>query len=229
MKYKTLLSIIAAGVAILLVLMFASNDVSLASALQTISIIIASCTAIYGIYSWQLETVGRKKIDLAEEVLSLFYEAEHRIRAIRSPLAFVGEGSTRTKLEDETENETKVFNRAYTSYERYYQYEESFNRLYAIRYRFMVHFGTDTGQHFDEIHRVLVSVTFSASMLRQLWVDLDGMRPGDTGYDERRKEVRRLEADIWQRSEGDEIGKKVRAAVEAIEVICKQAIEARIL
>jgi hypothetical protein len=42
---------------------------------QSTSVILASLFAIYGIDAWRREYVGKRRIELAEEVLALFYQA----------------------------------------------------------------------------------------------------------------------------------------------------------
>ena len=48
---------------------------------NTIAIIAASVVAIYGINAWRKEFQGKRNIELAEEVLCLFYRAERAIEA----------------------------------------------------------------------------------------------------------------------------------------------------
>ena len=67
--------------------------------LKSISIIIASGVAIYGINSWRREIKWKRKYELAEETLSLFYEVQDAISIIRSPFVSVSEGKTRKRQE----------------------------------------------------------------------------------------------------------------------------------
>lgn len=56
--------------------------------IQGASVIIASCVAIFGINAWRKEFVDKRRIELAEEVLALFYQAKdiiaERFYAFRS-------------------------------------------------------------------------------------------------------------------------------------------------
>jgi hypothetical protein len=81
--------------------------------LKDLSIIVASCTAIYGIGSWRREYVGKKRAELAEEALCHFYEARDAIQHIRNPFSRGGEGSTRKADENETPEQKEAFDRAY--------------------------------------------------------------------------------------------------------------------
>jgi hypothetical protein len=88
---------------------------SVLQVIQAVSLIVAALTAIYGINAWRSEFVGKKRIDLAEEVLVRFYEARDAIGAIRNPFGYVGEGSTRQAGEHESAEEKQIFDKATSS------------------------------------------------------------------------------------------------------------------
>ena len=68
---------------------------------QSASVILACLFAIYGIDAWRREFVGKRRMELAEEVLALFYQARDIIQSIRSPGGYVGEGQSRKQAPDE--------------------------------------------------------------------------------------------------------------------------------
>jgi len=53
---------------------------SILDTIQALSLVIAAWAAIYGINAWRSEFVGKKRIDLAEDVLVRFYEARDAIQ-----------------------------------------------------------------------------------------------------------------------------------------------------
>jgi hypothetical protein len=77
--------------------------------IKSISIIIASTVAIYGINSWRRETKWKRKYELAEETLSLFYEVQDVISIIRSPFSRNEEGKKRNRIENEKKKKTLKF------------------------------------------------------------------------------------------------------------------------
>lgn len=87
--------------------------------IKSIGVIIASGVAVLGINSWRREAKWKRKYELAEEVLSNFYEAYHAIQIIRSPFGFGHEGSSRPKQDSETKEESQIYNQAYISRERF--------------------------------------------------------------------------------------------------------------
>lgn len=67
--------------------------------LQNWLTLIATVSGIYiafnGLWSWKREHTGKRDIELCQEVIEMFYEAEHRISGLRSPILYSGEGSDR--------------------------------------------------------------------------------------------------------------------------------------
>jgi len=81
--------------------------------IQNISIIVASAVAVWGINSWRREAKWKRKYEVAEEVLSLFYECREKFQVIRSPFGYEGEGKTRKRSEQATPEETARLDSAY--------------------------------------------------------------------------------------------------------------------
>jgi hypothetical protein len=84
--------------------------------MQILQACIVGGLALIGIVLTQSWTTRRdytkRRLDLAAEVLALFYEVEDAIRFIRSP-AQPGDGSTRQRREGETDKEAAALDRAY--------------------------------------------------------------------------------------------------------------------
>lgn len=68
-----------------------------AEAITAASAAVTAVSVAWGISAWRREYVGKRRIELAESVLALFYEAEEAVKAIRSPFAYSGEGKSRIK------------------------------------------------------------------------------------------------------------------------------------
>lgn len=52
---------------------------------QAGSVVVAAVVAARGINTWQREYIGKRRMELAEEVLAMFYEARDAIRDVRAP------------------------------------------------------------------------------------------------------------------------------------------------
>ncbi len=70
----------------------------LADFLQSVSIILACLTIILGVDAWRREFIGKRKIELAEDVLTRFYEARDAIARIRSPFSTSREGGSARRV-----------------------------------------------------------------------------------------------------------------------------------
>ena len=96
----------------------------------------AAIIAYRGLNKWRAETIGKRKAELAEDVLADFYEAKGTILDARRPgSTLADEGNSRPKLEDETPEETKRYNNAFRVIERLSEKREFFAGWQARKYR----------------------------------------------------------------------------------------------
>ena len=67
--------------------------------LESLALIIAAVIAAFGINAWRREHVGKKRAELAEETLALFYEAQDVINAARrSQFGYANEWEEAAKM-----------------------------------------------------------------------------------------------------------------------------------
>lgn len=199
---------------------FVSTVVQIIISLITcIAMILASIVAIRGINAWSREFRGKRQIELAEEVLSLFYQARDVIESIRSPIGYLGEASTRKQVENETPEEKDALDRAYVVRERYEERREMFSKLQSLRYRFMaqIQIGKEEAKPFSEIRKVLNQILRASRRMALLCVPRH--RPGREKKNVE-KQIQKYEAIL----EGDEIKKRVEKAVSQIEETCRNII-----
>jgi hypothetical protein len=198
----------------------------IANILASISLILAAWTIIIGVNAWRREYVGKRKLELAEEVLTLFYEARDVISYIRNPFGYVGEGSTRETTPNESPEEKKTNDQAYVVFERYNKRQELFNKLYSMRYRYMARFGKDTAKPFDELNKIVNDIFISARALSRYWKD-QGRRQwkNDAEFQRHLEEMQKHEAIFWyQGEESDSITPRVDAVIANIEAQCLKII-----
>ncbi len=100
------------------------RDVKWSEFIRDASIVIASLTAIFGINAWRREFRGKRQIELAEETLALFYEANDAVRHIRSPVGWANEGQSRKAYPNETAEEKQRLDAAFVAIERYQRYQD---------------------------------------------------------------------------------------------------------
>jgi len=194
--------------------------------LQSISVIAASLAALWGIGAWRREYHGRRRIELAEEVLELFYRAKDAICHIRRPYGLPGEGSSQQPEKNGTESGGQTPDpTSAIVVERYDGHMEVFNRLHALRYRFMALEGKDKVRPFADLtkvaNQILLNAGLRATLLRQ------GFPRQPDHAESYRKHLEEAESVIWQRDEDDPIAKEVDRIVEDAESICRPIIENR--
>ena len=126
-----------------------------ASSLATVvAAFVAAGTAVWGICAWRREHTGKRRIDLAEEVLALVYEIHDVLASVRSPLGYSEEGQTCPSMPDATNKEKAMLCTAYIPIERCYSRRDLFARLRSLRYRFMALNGKDAGIPFEELNNI---------------------------------------------------------------------------
>jgi len=128
---------------------------SAVSSLATVvAAIVAAGTAVWGICAWRREHTGKRRIDLAEEVLALVYEIHDVLASVRSPLGHSEEGQTCPSMPDATDKEKAMLCTAYIPIERCDSRRDLFARLRSLRYRFMALNGKDAGIPFEELNNI---------------------------------------------------------------------------
>jgi len=193
--------------------------------LSSMSVVIASGTAIYGISAWKREFRGKRQIELAEETLALFYEAREAITNARSCLGFASEGKTREPVDGETAAEKSARDAAYAIFERLQPHEELFSKLHAMRYRFMARFGVGAGAPFDELRKVRNEILFAARRLGRLWAK-DVTHLGEKEQEAHYQGVQKYESIFWDTYDEaeDPINPRLDKAVSEVEMICRTLI-----
>ncbi len=187
----------------------------------TIGVLVASGTAIWGFWQWRRQMIAERRMQIAEEVLSAFYEAQDIIRAARSPLSVGGEGRSWRDAEQAKEERPELarVDAYFAPAERLFKEKEFFAKLRALQYRFQAVFGPQTGQHFQTVWGVRNTIVVSSEELaRSAFDSTKGRKPID-------QDVRSSwEADIWCRSKDDNISKTMDAVVQEMEQICRPVL-----
>lgn len=193
--------------------------------LSSVSIIIASCVAIYGIDAWRREFRGKRQIELAEDTLALFYEAQDVIRAIRSPLSRQGEGTSREPQENESPTQKAACDAAYVVLERYQKRQELFNKIYSMRYQFMARFGPKKAKPFEDLRGIVNEIFGAARRLAHLWAKDISLLRSDEQAEQHSEKQQKYEAIFWDTyGEDDPINPKLDQVISDIECICKPII-----
>ena len=184
----------------------------------TVGAVVASLTAIWGVWQWRRQMIAGRRMQIAEEVLSAFYEAQDIIRAARSPLSIGDEGRT-WRGDEQAQDQRPELRRAdgyFAPAERLFKEKEFFAKLRALQYRFQAVFGPQTGQHFLTVWKVRNRIIISSETLAHTaFESIEGRDPID-------QELRKSwEADIWWRNQDDNISVTMDTVVQEMEEICR--------
>lgn len=165
--------------------------------------------AVLGYRKWHPESVGKRKIELAEEILADFYRAQEVIRWARHPGGFPGEGETRIAEPDGTPHDKALRDAIYRTIERLQAERQLFSGLLAKKYRAMAYFDKQAAKPFEDLKEIHDRVVRAATMLLRFW---GAELPPEAHRDE-------WETDIGWRgmSENDDFSKEVAAVVKRVE------------
>jgi hypothetical protein len=188
--------------------------------ISSIAITVASLVAIWGINAWKREFRGKRDMELAEDVLCLFYRAERAIEAIRYPIYDLAQGQSREPEKNETPEQKQARDRAYVVFKKIMEHGDIFDELHKFRFRFMARFGKDKAKQFDDLKRIVDEIWVSAKELARLW---ERQSPSD----EKQRRIKELEGVIWQGWGTDPIKPRVDQIISDIEKVCRPIIEGK--
>ena len=199
--------------------------------IESLAIIIASIVAILGINSWRKEAKWKRKYELAEEVLGLFYEAKEVIDYVRFPGSYIGEGSTRKADSHETPDEKEILDRAYITIERLEKHKEVFNRIRTLKFRFLAIFHNEDNAKdpFEKLDYIKKELTFASHQLgRRYWnkgrIERI-MRAPEKNQEFEFQQTDKFEKTIWeQKVEQDPIISELTIMICQIEDMCKKVL-----
>jgi hypothetical protein len=160
----------------------------------------------------------KRKQDLAEEVISGFYQLHDMVRVIRSPLSYSGEAKDRPKPDSEPEEVGRLKDSYFAVLARFEERRQMISDLLAKEYRVRAWFGASAAESFKILNEALTSIVTSSQTL----IELAG---SDSRTDEDRQLRRQLERDIWWGRKPDIIDIKIAEATAKIEEIARPTLE----
>ena len=178
-----------------------------------------------GVGAWRREHVGRRKIEVAEEVLTLFYEASDALRFMRNPTVLATDDENELERRDGESNEAYDARcRASVVFVRHEQRQEVFNKLFAQRYKLMALIGPDSGEPIEVLQRLLNQVLLSGHSLAHLW-GRTKIPTSDEAIDRHQNLIEIYEASFWDGyTNEDVINTQLMNATTELESICREVI-----
>jgi hypothetical protein len=194
--------------------------------IETVQAVLTAAATLTGIYvavaglnAWRRETLGRRDLEMCQDVIVSFYEAEQRIRVLRSPVSSSAESVGRPKGEHESESETHLRDIMFVPLARVIQQQDFWVEFFSRRYKMRAMFGGPAEKPFADVDEALWAFR-AAAQTRYLMIHGDRLEMDPST-------ARKLEAAIWAADPKDEISTKVRSAIEAMERICAPVVRGK--
>lgn len=198
-----------------------------AQTLQTVSVVIAAATFVYGISSWRRTVIGQKRVDLAVEGIIAFREVEQAFREIRSPFAAGDEGATRTPRIGESETEAKLNQQAYVAVERMNARAEKFSRLQSLRHQFEAYYGKEALIPFDDVLAIRNDIIRASYRLEIHWKQQGEPFAIQEAFEVHLEKMHAAEAIFWEGyGDPDPIVPRLDRLMKQVDDICRDVIEA---
>ncbi len=196
--------------------------------LNSLSVVVGIGVAIFGFWKWRAELFAKRRIELCEDVLTRIYEIRDSIDAIREPVVLGGEGSSRPKVEGETEQQRQRAEQAYVYYERFDKRREPFTELNGLRYRFMAIYGTEWATPFQTFVRIVNRIVMTAGARLRLRDDRQYYGPDAARQAERDFERQERYDKILYKGydDNDPIDQEIAIAIDQLETKCREEIRA---
>jgi hypothetical protein len=187
-----------------------------ASLITAVAAALAAYFAYRGLDSWLKETVGRRKIELSEDVLSDFYQFRDIVSSVRSAFSYPTEESRkRVRNTSDSEQLNAALDSHYVPIARIDEHREFLSTFFAKKYRVMSYFGSKAAVPFEEANSILSSIRAAAIGLMN---SARRQRPPNANIQDL------WESTIWEGhfEEGGEdlVKSRVDKAVSDIENIC---------
>jgi hypothetical protein len=185
--------------------------------LQVAAIAVTAYFASRSLDAWRRQLVGKRRLEVAEEMLVSAYKAQSSLLHVRNPMTF-GEGQVRPRDKDERPGHAGLKDMYYAPLARMRKLDDDFAQWSKVRFLADAYFGPDAATPFDVIQRAYHTVAIAARMLVEM---VGEIAPNDPSK-------KRWEAEIWNTQQPDDpITANVAAAVRQIEVVCRPHLRER--
>jgi hypothetical protein len=183
--------------------------------IESLAVLIAAITGAWGISEWRRESVGRRKVELCEEVLTGAHEFRDIMNWVRTVRRFAGEGETRQRPpETETVEIAHQRDMYFVPIERLNKDSEKISKLISLKYRFMAYFGRDAGRPLETFNEISSKVHSAAQSLINHASDSPG--PEASG-----RLLKKWQSMIWiEQADPDPIQIAIDEAISELEATC---------
>ncbi len=180
----------------------------------------------YGVNAWRRESVGKRRLEASEAIMTKLFQAVDAIRDIRRIGLSAEEMTSRVRSEGETAIERRCLDTSHAIDKRIQSNQALFAELRSLKYTAMSVFGPETEQPFNDIAAIVDEIRNATFWLTTyLW--LPESRNEERSEDRIRNDQRRkeYEAAIWySHANPDELDVGVQIAISKMDSIIKQSV-----
>jgi hypothetical protein len=137
---------------------------AISASVVALSALFAAIFAARGLSAWRLELVGRRKYELAEEILLAVRQFEEIMRFMRSPISFGSEIAEIKRGEGESEEEHRLRATYAMAHLRYEKKADYFARLRALQFRSGVVLGEKYEAPIEKAVKIVDEVLHAGNM-----------------------------------------------------------------
>lgn len=168
---------------------------------------------------WRRQLLGKRRIEVAEEVLVATYRVQSAINWIRNSGSFGNEGGSRPRGPSEPDEMTATRDAYFIPFERMRNQDGELAQFQKVKVLAQVYFGPAAVSPFEAVIKSVNQVAIAARML----ISSVEQRRGP-GWERMSAMVERWEREIWG-ADDDEITKRVEKAVAEIEELCRSQLK----
>lgn len=166
---------------------------------------------------WRDETVGKRHLELAEDVLAAFYQVQEIIHDARARYV-----DARERAPEEGVPEEITSDPAYAPRRRLREASDKIGDLRVKRHRFAAMFGQQSTAPWDAIEAVLHDIDYACGALLELRGERVLSSDPNAGFYIQERRI------AFRSKEDDPIASRVTEAVGAIEATCRPIIQASV-
>lgn len=124
---------------------------------------VATTFAVYkGLKGWRDQQLGKRRVEVAEQTLTIFYELNEAISSARFPLSFGSEGKAWRGTDNDPERSGEIVDSYYVPVERLSRHQELFAKARTLRLLCRAYFGDRAEKSFEDIENSIARVRTGA-------------------------------------------------------------------
>ena len=192
---------------------------SITSFVELATAIVVLWGAIWGLNKWRKETIGKRKVELAEDVLAYIYEWRDIISDVRNPWSSTEEDNYYYGNKDLDEKESNQYQLPIKRLRRHAEFLAKFR---ATRYRFISYFGSQGAEVFKKTDELVNRIDIAADILTDYSIMKSKNWESSLMHEQERREHEKTIG--WHVRKDDPFKIEVDDAVVTAEEICRPYI-----